>query len=256
MKLLVVEDDAMLASSIAKGLAEEGFEVEIAATGEEAFFLVGSRVYDVVLLDIMLPGRSGFEVLEALRKARNATPVLCLTARDAVQDRVRGLNLGADDYLVKPFVFDELLARVRALLRRGRAGTEPLKLLCADLELDLMTRRARRAGREITLSAREYELLEFFLRNQGRPLTRDEIMQAVWKEQRSPDLMTNVVDVTVKTLRDRLGEEASSPTALIRTVRGVGYEMRAPGGRKPSTVEDGGPGPSGAPAAKNAGSPP
>src|SRR5437879_3231972 len=124
MRLLVVEDEVKLAKAIAKGLLEEGYEVETAATGEEAFFLIGSRAYDVVLLDVMLPGRSGFEVLEAIRKARNPTPVLCLTARDSIEDRVRGLDLGADDYLVKPFAFQELVARVRALLRRGRAGTE------------------------------------------------------------------------------------------------------------------------------------
>jgi DNA-binding response OmpR family regulator len=228
MRLLVVEDEATLAKAIAKGLSEEGYEVEVARTGEEAFFLVGSRVYDVALLDIMLPGRSGFEVLEALRRARNPTPVLCLTARDSIEDRVRGLDLGADDYLVKPFAFQELVARVRALLRRGRPGAEPLKLRCGDLDLDLVTRRARRGGREIDLGGREYELLEFLLRNQGRPLSRDEIMQGVWKEHRSPDLMTNVVDVHVKALREKLGDEVSSGRGLIRTIRGVGYEMRAP----------------------------
>lgn len=228
MRLLVVEDEAKLAKAIAKGLGEKGYEVEIAATGEEAYFLVGSRTYDVVLLDIMLPGRSGFEVLDALRKARNATPVLCLTARDGVEDRVRGLDLGADDYLVKPFAFQELLARVRALLRRGRAGAEPLKLTCGDLDLDLVTRRARRGAQDIELSAREFALLEFLLRNQGRPLSREELMRAVWKEERSPELMTNVVDVTVKALREKLGEAAASPRSLIHTVRGVGYEMRAP----------------------------
>jgi DNA-binding response OmpR family regulator len=230
MRLLIVEDEPKLRRSLARGLEEEGYDVDAAGTGEEAFFLASSRVYDVVLLDVMLPGRSGFDVLAALRKARNPTPVLCLTARDGVDDRVRGLDLGADDYLVKPFAFPELLARIRALLRRGRAGAEPLRLQCGDLEVDLVTRRVRRAGREIELTAREFELLEFLLRGQGRPLAREEIMRAVWKEERSPELMTNVVDVYVKMVRQKLGEDgsAAAPPKLIHTVRGVGYEMRAP----------------------------
>jgi two-component system copper resistance phosphate regulon response regulator CusR len=228
MRLLIVEDDPTLARSLERGLGEEGYDVEIAATGEDAFFLVGSRVYDLVLLDVMLPRRSGFEVLVALRKAKNATPVICVTARDAVADRVRGLDLGADDYLVKPFAFPELLARIRALIRRGHGGAEPLRLACGDLDLDLITRRVRRAGRDVELTARELSLLEFLLRNQGRALSREELMQHVWKESRSPELMTNVVDVTVKTLREKLGEAAAGPRALIRTVRGQGYEMRAP----------------------------
>ncbi len=239
MRVLVVEDEPKLRDALAKGLREEGYEVDPAATGEEGFFLAGSRVYDVVLLDILLPGRSGFEVLEALRKARNATPVLCLTARDGVEDRVRGLDLGADDYLVKPFAFAELLARIRALLRRGRAA-EPLRLHCGDLELDLVTRRVRRAGRDIDLTARELELLEYLLRNPGRPLAREEIMRDVWKEERPPELVTNVVDVTVKTLRKKLGEEVASPRSLIHTVRGTGYELRAPA---PATGGPGGGGP-------------
>ncbi len=228
MRLLIVEDEAKLARALERGLAEEGYEVDVATTGEDAFFGIASRVYDLVLLDVMLPGRSGLDVLEALRKNRNRTPVMFLTARDAIEDRVRGLDLGADDYLVKPFAFPELLARVRALLRRGQAAGEPVKLRCGDLELDLLTRRVRRAGRDVELTQREQALLEYLLRNQGRPLGRDELMQAVWKESRSPELMTNVVDVHVKTLREKLGEDASSPRCLIRTLRGVGYEMRAP----------------------------
>jgi two-component system, OmpR family, copper resistance phosphate regulon response regulator CusR len=228
MRLLIVEDEVKLARSLERGLTEEGYEVDVALTGEDAFFRISSRTYDLVLLDIMLPGRSGFEVLEAIRKNKNATPVICVTARDAVEDRVRGLDLGADDYLVKPFAFPELLARIRARLRRGPDGGEPLKLRCGDVELDLLTRKVRRAGKEVELTARELALLECFLRNQGRPLSRDELMQTVWKEQRSPELMTNVVDVHVKTLREKIGEEAASPKSLIRTLRGVGYEMRAP----------------------------
>ncbi len=227
MKVLVVEDEPKLRHSLAKGLREEGYEVDAAATGEEAFFLVGSRIFDVVLLDVMLPGRSGFEVLEALRRARNPTPVICVTARDGVEDRVRGLDLGADDYLVKPFAFAELLARIRALLRRGR-GAEPLRLHFADVEVDLVTRRVRRAGRDVDLTARELELLEYLIRNPGRPLAREEILRDVWKEERRPELMTNVVDVTVKSLRKKLGEEVASPRSLIHTVRGTGYELRAP----------------------------
>jgi DNA-binding response OmpR family regulator len=228
VRLLIVEDEATLARALERGLAEEGYEVDVAATGEEGFALAGSRTYDLVLLDVMLPGRSGFELLETLRANRNTTPVICVTARDGVPDRVRGLDLGADDYLVKPFAFPELLARIRALIRRRQAGADPLVLRCADVELDLVSRKLRRAGREIELTARELAFLEYLLRNQRRPLSREELMREVWKEERPKDLMTNVVDVYVRTLREKLRDDATSPRALIRTLRGVGYEMRAP----------------------------
>lgn len=238
MRVLIVEDEAKLARTLKRGLEEEGYRVEVAGTGEDAFFLASTRVYDVILLDILLPGRSGFEILQTLRRSGNTTQVLCLTARDAVEDRVRGLDLGADDYMVKPFAFPELLARIRALARRGRSGAGSLRLVCQDVELDLVTRRASRAGRQIELTPREHELLEYLLRNQGRPLSREELLREVWKEERPLELRTNVVDVYVKALRRKLeGSDAQGLRRLIHTVRGVGYEVRA-GGDRASGVAD------------------
>jgi len=172
LRILVVEDEAKVARALQEGLEHEKYEVVVAPTGEEGFFLVNAEEFDVVILDVMLPGRDGLQVLATLRKRGMQTPVLILTARDAVEDRVQGLDQGADDYLVKPFAFPELLARVRALLRRGRTEPAP-QLRLSDLEMDVMTRKVRRRGQYLELTAREFELLEYLLRHRGQIVSRE-----------------------------------------------------------------------------------
>lgn len=218
MRILVVEDEKRLASFLSNGLRENGYAVDIAADGVEAAHLGRSEVYDIILLDILLPKQSGFEVLRQLRQAGVATPILCLTARDAPGDKVTGLDLGADDYLAKPFNFAELLARVRALLRRA-PGVAPTTLRCADLELDPATHRVTRAGKEIDLTPREYALLEFLLRRAGAVVTRTAILEAVW--DMNFDSLTNVLDVLVNRLRAKVDYPFSK--RLIHTMRSVGY---------------------------------
>lgn len=222
MRILVVEDDAKVAGALQKGLTEEHHDVEIASTGEEGFFLVSRERFDVVVLDLMLPGHDGIEILTTLRRQGIQTPVLVLTARDAVEDRVRGLESGADDYVVKPFAFAELLARIRALSRRGRSDTA-LRLQAADLELDVVTRLVRRRGRLLDLTAREFELLEYLLRYQDQIVSREMLAHDVWKESRETPL-DNVIDVHIARLRKKVDQGGG--VKLIHTVRGVGFVLR------------------------------
>lgn len=221
MRILVVEDERKVASFLRQGLQEEGHAVEIAADGAAALdTLLEEPGYDLVVLDLMLPKRDGFEVLKTLRQRRIQTPVLVLTARDAVSDKVTGLDLGADDYLTKPFSFDEFLARVRALLRRGSGQRVPAFKL-DDLTLDPATRTATRGARRITLTAREYALLEYFFRNVGRVLTRPMIAQHVWGLDFDPE--SNIIDVYVGYLRRKIDGEGER--RLLHTIRGAGYML-------------------------------
>jgi DNA-binding response OmpR family regulator len=223
-RILIVEDQKTLAASLRRGLQEEGFEATSAHSGEEGYYLATTNPPDALVLDVMLPGRDGFQVLRDLRARGFAGPVLILTSRDSVEDRVRGLDGGADDYLVKPFAFAELVARLRALLRRGLGGRE-LVLRADNLEVDLVARRVVRAGAEAELTAREFELLVFLLRHKNTTVTRDMLARDVWKE---PDgLMTNVIDVCVNGLRKKV--ESPGQRQLIHTVRGVGYALRSEG---------------------------
>ncbi len=223
MRILVVEDERKVASFLRQGLQEEGHAVETAADGAAALdMILEGPGYDLVVLDVMLPKRDGFEVLKTLRQRHVQTPVLVLTARDAVSDKVVGLDLGADDYLTKPFAFDEFLARVRALLRRGAGQRTPV-LRLADLALDPATRTVTRDGRRITLTTREYALLEYFLRNAGRVLTRPMIAQHVWGLDFDPE--SNIIDVYVGYLRRKIDGEGER--RLLHTVRGAGYMLSA-----------------------------
>jgi len=216
----VVEDERKLAQALASALEADHYDVVLAPTGEDGFFRANAEAFDLVLLDLMLPGRNGLEILQTLRKRQVQTPVLILTARDGVDDRVRGLDLGADDYLVKPFALPELLARIRALLRRGRAS-DILRLKAADLELDLVTRRATRNGRALDLTIREFELLEYLLRHQGHVVSREMLAHDVWKEPRRVTPIDNVIDVQITRLRKKVDLEGVR--RLIHTVRGVGF---------------------------------
>jgi two-component system copper resistance phosphate regulon response regulator CusR len=220
MKLLVVEDEPKTAAYLRKGLAENGFVVDVAGEGDDGLHLARTGGYDIVILDVLLPGRDGWSVLTELRRAGVTTPVLFLTARDAVPDRVKGLELGADDYLVKPFAFSELLARVRTLLRRGPARLPEL-VQVADLEIDLVRHRATRAGRRLDLTPKEFALLSLLARRTGEVLSRTLIAEQVW--DMNFDGGTNVVDVHVRRLRAKMDDPF--PTKLIHTVRGAGYVL-------------------------------
>lgn len=224
MRILIVEDEPKVAAALAEGLKAQHYEPTIAATGEDGFFLVQSEQFDLVILDVVLPGRSGIEILRALRSCELPTPVLILTARDAVEDRVLGLDSGADDYLVKPFAFPELLARIRALVRRGRTE-QVLRLKLADLEMDLVTRRVVRAGATLDLTQREFDLLEFLLRHSGHVVTREMLARELWKETARVTPLDNVIDVQVTRLRRKLDDPF--PSRLLHTVRGVGFVMRS-----------------------------
>lgn len=225
MKILIVEDETRLADVLRKGLKEHGFTVEQAEDGSLGLEAILSGSYDVVILDVMLPGRDGFEVLKAIRKAGCIVPVLMLTARSGVDDRVRGLDLGADDYLPKPFEFQELLARLRAITRRP--AVEPQDVLrVADLEMDRQRHEVRRAGRLVELSAREFALLEYFMRRKGLVLTRAMILDHVWASAYDYDGGSNLVEVYINFLRKKI--DAGHPVKLIHTVRGSGYALREP----------------------------
>ncbi len=223
-KVLVVEDQKKLLRSLEQGLAEEGYETICAQDGDEGFRIGASEPVDAIILDLMLPNRDGLQVLRDLREHGFSKPVLILTARDTVDDRVLGLDSGADDYLVKPFAFSELVARLRALLRRDGPGRD-LVLRVDGLELDLVSRRVLRNGQEIELRKREFELLEFLLRKKNSPVTRDMIAREVWKE--TTGILTNVIDVYINLLRKKI-EHHDAPQ-LIHTVRGVGYSLRDAG---------------------------
>src|SRR6478672_5539265 len=223
MRILVVEDDSVLAAALTRALNQSAYAVDLVADGEAANDALATTAYDLVVLDIALPKVDGLAVLRRLRDRRLQTPVLILTARDGVEDRVQGLDLGADDYLVKPFAFPELLARVRALLRRGRPS-EVLRLKAADLELDLMSRHAVRGDRVLDLTAREFELLEYLLRHQGHLVSREMLAREVWKEPRRATPLDNVIDVQITRLRKKVDVEGH--TRLIHTVRGVGFVLR------------------------------
>ena len=205
MRILVVEDEAKVARALQEGLGREGYQVVLASTGEEGFYLVSAEAFDLVILDLMLPGRDGLEILSTIRKRGLVTPVLILTARDAVENRVQGLDQGADDYLVKPFAFPELLARTRALLRRGRTQLVP-QLQLADLEMDVMARRVRRAGKDVEFTTREFELLEYLLRHKEQVVSREMLAREVWRETSRATPLDNVIDVHMARLRRKLDE--------------------------------------------------
>jgi DNA-binding response OmpR family regulator len=223
MRVLVVEDEPTVARAVQEGLAAEHYDVVVALTGEDGFFYANAETFDVVVLDLMLPGRDGLEVLATLRKRGLQTPVLILTAREAVEDRVRGLDSGADDYLVRPFAFPELLARIRALLRRGRVD-QVLRLKAGDLDMDLVTRKVTRGHRVLELTAREFELLEYLLRHQNQLVSREMLSHDVWKEPARATPLDNVIDVHIARLRKKVDHECA--TKLIHTVRGVGFILR------------------------------
>jgi two-component system OmpR family response regulator len=222
MRLLLVEDDVKLVRALQRGLQREGYSVDVALTGDEALARAGAEDYDALILDVMLPGPDGFAVCEALRRDARWMPVLMLTARSDVGDRIRGLDTGADDYLVKPFDFGELLARLRALIRRGPSERAP-ELHVGDLRFDAATRVVTRAGQDVELTAREFAVLELLARNAGQVVPRAQLLEDVWEED--PGVSPNIVDVYVGYLRRKLDRPSEPP--LIRTVRGVGFLLES-----------------------------
>ncbi len=224
MRVLIVEDEKKVAKALRDGLEAEHYEVRVASTGEEGFFLVNHESFDVVVLDLMLPRRDGLEVLTTLRRRGLQTPVLILTAKDTVADRVHGLDSGADDYLVKPFAFPELLARIRALLRRGRPD-QILKLQQDDLAMDLVTRNVARAGQTLELTVKEFELLEYLLRHAGQVVSREMLGREVWHVTARATPLDNVIDVTIARLRRKIDDPFERK--LLHTVRGVGFLLRS-----------------------------
>ena len=223
MRILVVEDEQKVANALREGLQGERYDVLVERTGEGAFFRITTEQFDAILLDLTLPGRDGLEILKAMRERGIKTPVLVLTARDTLQDRVVGLDTGADDYLVKPFAFTELLARLRALVRRGRAAETP-RLAAGDLDVHLITREVTRGGHRIDLTVREFELLEYLLRHQGQVVSRETLARDVWKETARTTPLDNVIDVHIARLRRKV--DADQTAKLIHTVRGVGFVLR------------------------------
>jgi two-component system, OmpR family, response regulator len=223
MRILVVEDDSKIASFVVNGLKQTGFAVDLCEDGEEGLVMARSVPYDAAVIDIMLPKLDGLSLVQQMRKEGHQLPVIILSAKASVDDRVRGLQAGGDDYLTKPFAFSELLARVQALIRRASQTSEPTKLVAGDLELDLLTREARRGDHKIELQAREFSLLEYLMRNAGRAITKTMILEHVWDYSFDPQ--TNVVDVLMHRLRSKVDKEFSRK--LIHTLRGVGYVLKA-----------------------------
>ena len=223
MRILIVEDEVKMAKALRTGLEADQFSVSVAPTGEEGFFLASTEAFDLVILDLMLPLRDGMEVLGALRRKNVVVPILILTSKDTVQDRVRGLNAGADDYLVKPFAYSELLARIRAILRRGRTDSGD-KLRVSDLEMDAAGRTVFRGGKELRLTEREFDLLEYLLRQPGRVVSREMLARDVWQETARYTPLDSVIDVHVAHLRKKVDEPFKKK--LLHTVRGVGFVLR------------------------------
>lgn len=222
MRVLVVEDDKKIASFVGRGLKEAGFAVDYAANGEDGLHLALTEPYDAAVIDIMLPRLDGLALIEELRRRKIATPVIILSARRSVDDRVKGLQAGGDDYLTKPFAFSELLARVQALIRRATRTAEPARLIVGDLVMDLLAREVTRAGQRLDLQPREFALLEYLMRSAGRPVSKTMILEHVWDYNFDPQ--TNVVDVLVCRLRNKVDREFQQ--RLIHTIRGVGYVLR------------------------------
>jgi DNA-binding response OmpR family regulator len=223
VRILVIEDEVKIGNALQEGLQAEQYGVVRAHTGEEGFYLVQTESFDLVILDVMLPGRSGLEILKTMRQHGLRTPVLMLTARDAIEDRVRGLDTGADDYLSKPFAFPELLARIRALSRRGTSESSP-RLRIGDLEVDIVGRSVTRGGQMLDLTAREFELLEYLVRHQGHVVSREMLTRDVWKEAGRHTPLDNVIDVHVARLRRKVDDQFDQK--LVHTVRGVGFVVR------------------------------
>jgi two-component system OmpR family response regulator len=223
MRILVVEDDSKIASFVVNGLKQNGYAVDWARDGEAGLYQATTIAYDAAVLDLMLPRMDGLQVLAELRKKKLLTPVLILSAKASVDDRIKGLQAGGDDYLTKPFVFSELLARVQALVRRATHVAEPSSLSYADLTLDLLAHAVRRGGQKIELQSREFALLEMFLRSAERPITKTMILENIWDESFEPQ--TNVVDVLVHRLRNKIDKDF--PVKLLQTLRGIGYVLKA-----------------------------
>lgn len=223
IRILIVDDEVKVANALKLGFEDEHYDTVVAYTGEDAFFHVNTEAFDVILLDVMLPGRDGLHILSSIRSRGFDTPVLLLTARDTLDDRVAGLNAGADDYVVKPFAFEELVARVRALVRRGRQA-DILRLSAFDLHMDLVSRTVTRAGRTIELTAREFEILEFLMRHQQQVVMRDTLARELWKDISRAVPLNNVIDVHIARIRRKV--DADQQRRLIHTVRGVGFVLK------------------------------
>ena len=223
MKVLVVEDEKKIASFVKKGLTEAGFTVDLARDGNEGLHLASEQAYDAIVLDIMLPGRDGLSILRELREKKNAVPVVLVTARSGLNERIEGLNLGADDYITKPFYVEELIARLQAVARRGAGGGGLTLLQVGDLTVNLVTREVKRGGEAVEMTAREFSLLEFLIRSPGRVITRTQILEHVWGYDFDPQ--TNLVDVYIQRVRKKISPRGTEPE-LIETLRGVGYRCK------------------------------
>jgi DNA-binding response OmpR family regulator len=224
LRILIVEDEPKVAEALREGLESEAYSVALATSGEDGFFLANSEAFDLVILDVMLPGRSGIDIVSAMRKKGMHIPVLLLTAKDTVADRVLGLDSGADDYLVKPFAFAELSARVRALVRRGKQDS-PVILEVDDLRIDLITRKARRGNRPLQLTTKEYEVLEYLMRNEGQIVSREMLGRDVWLESTRHATLDNVIDVHMTRIRRKVDDGFAAK--LVHTVRGAGFVLAA-----------------------------